>query len=131
MKKQLSPRGVWERQRNEEDAIREIMDFLALNRIQVWRSVERIPKRGLRGQIVGRYQSPGLPDLTGFAAAGETTKYAMPFWIEVKGPSGRLRPAQERFLSEYQSVGLFAFMARTWEEVKAKFVSRGIEIKVG
>lgn len=126
-----SERGIWEPVKNEEDIVSEIRHLLTLNGAHVYRVVERIPTRDAYGRVRGRCSDSGIPDLQGFLVAGSVTKYAVPFWIEVKGAKGQLRPAQSRFLGDYQGVGLFAFMARSWEEVKASFAARGIMMRVG
>ena len=133
MRKTLSERVIYEPKLSEEHIIRQIMDMLALNHIVVYRSVERIPPRNAYGKITGRCQTPGLPDLQGIAILRieKGVDDILPFWIEVKGPAGHLRPAQEAFLKQYQAFGLCAFMARSWEEVKESLSKRGVKFKVG
>lgn len=63
----------------------------------------------------GRYISTGLPkgysDLHGFRR-----RDGKAFFIEVKGPKGRLRKEQKEFLESMQKCGALAGVARSVEE---------------
>ena len=50
---------------------------------------------------------PGSPDIHGFMRDGRA------LFIEVKRPSGAVRPEQERFISDARAAGCVAFIARS------------------
>jgi hypothetical protein len=53
---------------------------------------------------------PGTPDLL---AVGRLAS----FWIEVKTPTGKLRPEQEQMIEELRKRGQFVLVARSVEDV--------------
>jgi tRNA G18 (ribose-2'-O)-methylase SpoU len=54
---------------------------------------------------------PGTPDLL---AVGRLAS----FWIEVKTPTGKLRPEQEQMIEELRKRGQFVLVARGLEDVE-------------
>jgi len=126
-----SSRGVYERKISENDVLGAIRQLLELNGFRVWRIVERIPW--------GRTKSePGIPDLAGYFRHGFTCHSGkdcrplwiqIPFYIEVKKPGGKLRPAQEAWLARANEDGVIAFKAESVEECVSEFKKYGIEIK--
>jgi len=65
---------------------------------------------------------PGFSDLFGVAAGGRAV------FIEVKSPTGRLRPEQENFLRQMARMGACAGVARSVEE--AEIILSGVKRKV-
>lgn len=120
--KKLSSRGIYERSVSEEDIVKQIVSYLALNRIRVDRIVERIPW--------GRKTStPGIPDLMCRIPKGWNGRpEATVFFIEVKKPGGKLRPAQEAWLREADEDGVLAFMAMSSLGVCEVLRSYGIDV---
>lgn len=126
MKLTKSPRGVFEREITEADVQSQIIALLELNGAHVDVIVERIPW--------GRKTStPGLPDLVGWFYAKPGVVYVDPsprhFFIEVKRPGGKLRPAQAAWLEKAQRDGVIAFKAESVEEMVAEFKKYGVEVK--
>lgn len=140
MKKSLSPRQVFERTLTENDVLSAIRSLLELNGARVHRIVERIPW----GKTTS---TPGIPDLNGywprirqmnhgyvsFQQDGHPhirgDKSCCHFWIEVKRPGGKLRPAQAIWLAQAELDGVIAFKAESVEEMVSEFKKHGIEIK--
>ncbi len=60
-----------------------------------------------------RFGPRGSPDIW-----GRLRPTGQAFYIEVKSPSGRLRPEQEQFLSQARADGAIAFVARSVDDVK-------------
>jgi hypothetical protein len=119
----------WEPAQSENDVLGAIRSLLEANGARVHRIVERIPW----GKTTS---TPGVPDLYGYwpkkAILGEGKKvvYAMiHFWIEVKKPGGKLRPAQVAWITQAQADGVICFMADSVEMMVEQFKSYGIEIK--
>lgn len=54
---------------------------------------------------------PGTPDLLTVSPRGET------IWIEVKGPKGKLRPAQETMIADLEKRGHRVIVARNVADV--------------
>jgi hypothetical protein len=59
-----------------------------------------------------RFGWPGCPDLLGQLKDGRL------LGVEVKGPAGKLRPAQVVFLERIRAAGGVAFMARDCRDVR-------------
>lgn len=140
MKKQLSPRQIFERSITEEDVFGACRQLLELNGARVHRVVERIPW--------GRKKSePGIPDsfgwwprgfvltemvtskLPGYSLSGRMLKEPLPFFIEFKKPGGAHRPAQERWIAQACEDGIIAFFADSVEAMVKGFWEFRIQIK--
>lgn len=119
----LSSRGIYEPVQSEENVLCAIRGLLEANGVRIHRIVERIPW--------GRTTStPGIPDLTGwFIPNYDTTFTPRHFWIEVKKPGGKLRPAQAAWIEQAKSDGVIAFKAESVEEMVKEFRAYGIEVK--
>jgi len=123
----LSARGIVEPVQSEEDVLGAIRGLLEANGARVHRIVERIPW----GKTTS---TPGMPDLVGwFPRKWEgdflnTVELARVFFIEVKRPGGKLRPAQTLWLNEARLDGIIAFMADSVEKMVEEFSKYGIRI---
>lgn len=106
-----SNRGIYEPVLTEEHVISQIVPGLVYRGFKVFRIVERIPRRGRCGQVIGKFSTPGIPDL-------HVRKGPIQFWIEAKRPGGKRRPAQERWISEALADGVRAFFAEGWDDVE-------------
>lgn len=107
-------RKLYQPKITEEHVLREIVQRLAFNKIKTWRIVERIPW----GKTTS---TPGLPDL--YCRRGN-----FHFWIEVKKPGGKLRPAQETFIREAEADMTCAFKAERWEDVVEGLAKWGFSV---
>lgn len=56
----------------------------------------------------------GTPDLLAISRGGKTT------WIEVKTPSGALRPAQKEMIADLESRGQRVIVARSLDDIAGK-----------
>lgn len=127
MKKTLSPRALFERSITENDVLGAIRNLLELNGARVHRIVERIPW--------GKTKSEGgIPDLFGWINSTHLCGdgcyvYPRGFFIEVKKPGGKLRPAQAAWIQRAQADGVVAFKAESVEEMVSQFKKYGIDIK--
>jgi hypothetical protein len=110
----------------EEIILSQIRMLLEINNAVVFRSIERVPKCHHCGQWLG-FSESGIPDLWGWMKPEEST--TLPFWIEVKSTTGRLRAAQERFIMKAKADGLLAFTAKSWDDVKREFLKFGVWLK--
>lgn len=128
--KKLSDRQLYERTLTEEDVVGQIRSFLELNGARVHRIVERIPW--------GRKTStPGIPDIIGWMPRGRSTGNeinpflgsAKSFYIEVKRPGGKRRPAQTTWISDAVNDGVLAFFAESVDDVVNAFASHGIYLR--
>ena len=112
---------------SEEDVLGQIRCLLEANGARVFRVVERIPW--------GRTRSDGgIPDLFGWWPEDcldcmEHNNRAIHFFIEVKKPGGKLRPAQVAWIEAAQRDGVIAFKAESVEEMVSEFRKYGIEVK--
>lgn len=120
MKKVLSPRAVFERSLRESDVVGAIINLLELNRARVFKIVERIPW----GKTTS---TPGLPDL--MVIWPNTFGNAVVTFIEVKRKGGKLRPAQERWLTQAREDGVICFMADSVESMVHEYKKFGITVK--
>lgn len=111
-------RNLYQPATTEEHVIKQITQGLSLHGFKVFRIVERIPTRNKRGCIVGRFSTPGMPDLC-------VRKGPFQFWIEVKRPGGSRRPRQIRWIEEANDDGVLAFFASSWDEVIPHLRGRG------
>lgn len=128
--KKLSDRQLFERTITEDDVLGAIRSILELNCARVHRIVERIPW--------GRKTSEkGIPDLFGWwpehrkpnVPDGFVEGLPIHFFIEVKRPGGKLRPAQSAWIALARADGVIAFKAESVEEMVLEFKKYGIEIK--
>lgn len=126
MKKTLSPRQVFERSITEEDIVGAITNILEITGARVFRIVERIPW----GK---RTSTPGLPDIAGhfyrLPHAHPGLILPIHFWIEVKKPGGRIRPAQFAWIEQARADGVIAFFADSVEAMVKGFAEFGIVIR--
>lgn len=115
---------------SEENVIDQITALLKLNGARVNRVVERIPY-----SKYGRHSEGGIPDLFGWfhrevgERDGASFIFNTHFFIEVKRPGGKLRPAQKVWLEAAQRDGVIAFKAESLEECVAEFKKFGIQVK--
>lgn len=128
MKKSFSPRQIFERTLTEEDVLGVCRWLLELNGARVHRVIERIPW----GK---RTSEKGIPDLFGWWPkshsfySGVMRCCLTPFWIEIKRPGGKLRPAQAAWLESARADGVVCFVADSVEMMVSEFKKYGIEIK--
>lgn len=133
MKITKSARGIYERGITEEDIVGQIRTYLEMNGARVNRIVERIP--------YGRRTSePGIPDLIGWGnwnrlfvdgkeIVGFGNFFPTVFFIEVKRPGGKHRPAQEAWIARAREDGILAFFAESLDDVKREFEMVGITLR--
>lgn len=125
-------RGIYEFVLTEENVVNEIMTRLTYAGATVWRLPERIPRLNKSGRR-GRLSTPGIPDVTGWFAKPTLTHpglvFPLHFFIEVKKPGGKRRPAQIAWIEAAQRDRVLAFFAESWENVITEFRNRGIEVR--
>ena len=97
--------------RKESAALVEVLQALRAYPAVAW--CERMNSGAVRigGRFV-RFGWPGCPDVLGQLTDGRL------MGCEVKGPTGRLRPAQVVFLDRIRAAGGVAFMARDCRDVR-------------
>lgn len=101
------PRGL---ERKEAAALLEVLKALRSHGAVAW--AERMNSGAARmGARFVRFGWPGCPDVLGQLKDGRL------LGVEVKGPKGRLRPAQSLFLERIRAAGGVAFMARDCRDV--------------
>ncbi len=93
---------------------RHICDYLAT----LPRCIFTMNPRGDANKKSSKYMIKGYPDLSGVIQIG---KEALPFFIEVKTPSGKLSEDQRVFLQRARELGCVAFVARDLSEVTYVF----------
>ena len=92
-------------ERKEAAALVEVLQALRAHAAVAW--CERMNSGAVRmGARFVRFGWPGCPDVLGQLKDGRL------LGVEVKGPTGKLRPAQTVFLERIRSAGGVAFMAR-------------------
>jgi hypothetical protein len=96
--------------RKEAAALLEVLQALRAHPAVAW--CERMNSGAVRigGRFV-RFGWPGCPDVLGQLTDGRL------IGCEVKGPTGRLRPAQVLFLERIRAAGGVAFVARNCRDV--------------
>jgi hypothetical protein len=96
--------------RKEAAALLEVLQALRTHPLVAW--VERMNSGAARmGARFVRFGWPGCPDVLGQLKDGRL------LGVEVKGPTGRLRPAQVIFLERIRAAGGVAFVARNCRDV--------------
>lgn len=104
--------AVPERRLSEGDTMRQIMIALSADGHAVFRA-----NVGLFYTRDGRPVSTGLPpgfsDLFGFTPQGRA------FFLEIKTPTGRIRPEQAAFLEAMRKRGALAGVARSVQDARA------------
>jgi hypothetical protein len=104
---QAQPRKL---DRKEAAALLEVLQALRTHSLVAW--VERMNSGAARmGARFVRFGWPGCPDVLGQLKDGRL------LGVEVKGPTGRLRPAQIIFLERIRAAGGVAFVARDCRDV--------------
>ena len=104
---QAEPRRV---ERREAAALVEVLQALRTHPAVAW--CERMNSGAARmGARFVRFGWPGCPDVLGQLKDGRL------LGVEVKGPAGKLRPAQSLFLERIRCAGGVAFMARDCRDV--------------
>ena len=104
--------------RKEAAALLEVLQALRTHSAVAW--VERMNSGAARmGARFVRFGWPGCPDVLGQLKDGRL------LGVEVKGPTGRLRPAQMLFLERIRAAGGVAFMARDCRDVLRELSTRG------
>ena len=97
--------------RREAAALVEVLQALRTHPAVAW--CERMNSGAARmGARFVRFGWPGCPDVLGQLKDGRL------FGVEVKGPAGKLRPAQVVFLERIRAAGGVAFMARDCRDVR-------------
>lgn len=97
--------------RPEAAALMEVLKALRAHPAVVW--CERINSGAARvGNRFIRFGWPGCPDVLGQLKDGRLLS------VEVKGPTGNLRPEQTVFLDRIRGAGGVAFMARDLRDVQ-------------
>jgi hypothetical protein len=98
-------------ERKEAAALVEVHKALRCHPTVAW--VERMNSGAVRiGSRFVRFGWTGCPDLLGQLRDGRL------LGVEVKGPKGRLRPAQTVFLERIRASGGVAFVARDCRDVR-------------
>jgi hypothetical protein len=96
--------------RKEAAALVEVLQALRTHPAVAW--CERMNSGAVRmGARFVRFGWPGCPDVLGQLKDGRL------LGVEVKGPTGKLRPAQAGLLERIRSAGGVAFMARDCRDV--------------
>jgi len=104
--------------RREAAALVEVLQALRTHPAVAW--AERMNSGAARiGARFVRFGWPGCPDVLGQLKDGRL------LGVEVKGPTGRLRPAQAVFLDRIGAAGGVAFVARDCRDVLRELSSRG------
>ena len=103
----------------EQDTVTAILKFLALHRIPAWRVTTGATKIG--GRFV-RFGAVGMADIVAVLPAyrGKNGALWLPgrfMAIEVKSATGRVSPAQQRFLDTVNAAGGKAFVAKSVADV--------------
>ena len=97
-------------ERKEAAALVEVLQALRAHAAVAW--CERMNSGAVRmGARFVRFGWPGCPDVLGQLKDGRL------LGVEVKGPTGKLRPAQTVFLDRVRAAGGVAFMARDLRDV--------------
>ena len=97
--------------RKEAAALVEVLQALRTHPAVAW--CERMNSGAARmGARFVRFGWPGCPDLLGQLKDGRL------LGVEVKGPAGKLRPAQVVFLERIRAAGGVAFLARDCRDVR-------------
>ena len=96
--------------RKKAAALAEVLQALRTHPAVAW--CERMNSGAMRmgGRLV-RFGRPGCPDLLGQLKGGRL------LGVEVKGPTGRLRPEQAVFIERIRCTGGVAFLARDCRDV--------------
>ena len=111
----------------ENDVLGAIRQLLEANGARVFRVVERIPWGKTKSEA-------GIPDLFGWLPKGLTcvafdaSYHPAHFFIEVKRPGGKLRPAQAAWIERAKTDNVIAFKAESLEEMIAEFAKVGIKV---
>ena len=104
--------------KGEAAVSRAIREFLQLVGCSAIYSTEQ----GYRHERGGTRQTPGIPDLICFGSGPE-----LPFFfIEVKGPKGKLRDSQVAFQAECEKAGVPYLVAYDVREVFDFLESQGV-----
>lgn len=97
--------------RKEAAALVEVLQALRVHPLVAW--CERMNSGAARmGARFVRFGWPGCPDVLGQLKDGRL------LGVEVKGPTGRLRPEQAVFIGRIRSAGGVAFLARDCRDVR-------------
>lgn len=94
----------------EAAALLEVLQALRAHPAVAWCKRMNSSAARIGGRFV-QFGWPGCPDVLGQLKDGRL------MWCEVKGPTGRLRPAQVVFLERIRAAGGVAFMARNCRNV--------------
>lgn len=124
MKKTFSPRAVFERSITEEDVLGSCRTLLELNGARVFRAIERVPKCYRCGCWLGSSER-GTPDISGYFYRPTL----VPFWLEMKRPKGKHRPAQIARIEQIREDKGIAFFCDSVEAMVAGFKEYGITIR--
>ena len=103
------------KQPSEHDIQKQILDWLKLNHIFHWRNNTGAVASSYRWKSrFFRFGAVGSPDI--FVMFGNRI-----YGIEVKGPKGKLSPAQEEFRDRFRCAGGVYIVARGLQDVISEF----------
>lgn len=80
------------------------------------------------GRWVSFTDLPGLPDLMGELFRPELSRFAIPFGIECKTATGKMRKAQNAVRKRFTELHVPWIKARSYDDVVLGFASYGIEL---
>ena len=104
--------------RKEAAALMEVLQTLRHHPAVAW--CERMNSGAVRmGSRFVRFGWPGCPDVLGQLKDGRL------LGVEVKGPTGKLRPEQAQFLDRIRAAGGVGFLARNCNDVLRELAHRG------
>jgi len=99
--------------RKESDITNAILALLRVHGIAAWRTGVGAFRASYQGrERFVRLGTPGMADIVGILPGGQA------LFVEVKSPTGRVRPEQLAFLQTVARAGGFGFVARSVDDVK-------------
>ena len=102
----------------EAATLRACLDYLTLRRVYHWRANQgAIPCKGGYRRFTGLL---GVSDVLGCLPGGRLLA------VEVKSPTGRLRPAQAVFLDTVRTLGGLAIVARSVADLESALREAGL-----
>ena len=108
--------------RPEAAALVEVLQLVRAHPLVAW--AERMNTGAvMMGNRFIRFGWPGCPDVLGQLRDGRV------LGVEVKGPTGRLRPEQSAFLEHIRCAGGVAYMARDCRDVLRELKNNQIKSK--
>jgi hypothetical protein len=122
-----TPRGAQARtgalptpRRKERDLTNAILALLRVHGIAAWRTGVGAYRASYQGrERFVRLGTPGMADIVGILPGGQA------LFVEVKSPTGRVRPEQLAFLQTVTRAGGIGFVARSVDDVIDKLGLNG------